>query len=435
MKKLLSWLLLLSLLLTLNGCVLAAEAEKIVIWHCLSDKAGQIMNDLIRDFNETVGKEMGVVAEPVFQGAYTDATTKMNNILSSDEDQIALLPDVMQLDATGKVNYLSSGVAYTIDQARQDDPDFDAACAALIPVAMGNWNLSGVQLGVPFATSSTVLYYNGSLIQKAPETLQDIAALAGTLPEGVTLYADLPNTASLANWLGQMGSDLVDHRNGTESSAEKLDCLENGALSRFLTVWKELYASGALSNAAGSQDAFAAGQAALLTASSSKLATLMEKTKGAFELGVAYFPRVLPDASAGSTPSGSCLVLFDKGNENKKAAARLLTMYLTSAPAQARLAAGTGYIPAHQEAAQQEAYQALIREYPQYQVALSQLMDTPAAMRSVTVGPSMDFYYAIQNQVSDMLSNDQSVEDTVDMMADELNGLLYQYNRANQTAK
>lgn len=429
MKKLCSCLMSLVLILSLTGCALAAETEKIVIWHSMSDHAGEMMEEFIRSFNETIGRENGVEAEAVFQGAYADATAKMNNMLSAG--QIGLLPDVMQMDATGKVNFLASGVAYTVDQARQEDPAFDGVCAALIPVAMGNWNLNGVQLGVPFATSSTVLYYNRSLLENAPASFDEIAALAGTMPENVTLYADLPNTASLANWLGQMGSDVVDHKNGTEGNAEKLDCLENGALERFLTAWKALYASGALKNGEGSLDAFAAGQTALITASSSKLSSLLEKIGGSFELGVAYFPKALPDAQSGSTASGSCLVMFDKGDENKKAAARLLTEYLVSAPVQAQLAAATGYIPAHQDAAQESAYQELTAQYPQYQVALAQLTDTPASMRSVTVGPSKDFYYAIQNHVSDMLSYDQSVEETLEMMAEELNGLLYQYSLAN----
>ncbi|MBQ7455132.1 MAG: hypothetical protein IJS53_01705, partial [Clostridia bacterium] len=60
-----------------------------------------------------------------------------------------------------------------------------------------------------------------------------------------------------------------------------------------------------------------------------------------------------------------------------------------------------------------------------------QLSETPEAMRSVTVGPSADFYYAIINDISDMLVDDLSVEETVALMQDDLGGLLTQYARAN----
>ena len=52
-------------------------------------------------------------------------------------------------------------------------------------------------------------------------------------------------------------------------------------------------------------------------------------------------------------------------------------------------------------------------------------------MRSVTVGPSADFYYSIQNDVSDFLEDDMSPEEGVDLLADDLNGLLAQYALAN----
>ena len=61
----------------------------------------------------------------------------------------------------------------------------------------------------------------------------------------------------------------------------------------------------------------------------------------------------------------------------------------------------------------------------------AQLTQTPGSMRSVTVGPSKDFYYAIQNHVSDMLTRNLSPEETAALMIDELNGLLLQYSRAN----
>ena len=64
-------------------------------------------------------------------------------------------------------------------------------------------------------------------------------------------------------------------------------------------------------------------------------------------------------------------------------------------------------------------------------MGLRQLTETPDSMRSVTVGPSADFYYAIMNDISDMLDSDLSVEETVEIMQDDLNGMLEQYLRAN----
>jgi pilus assembly protein TadC len=48
------------------------------------------------------------------------------------------------------------------------------------------------------------------------------------------------------------------------------------------------------------------------------------------------------------------------------------------------------------------------------------------------VGPAKDFYYAIQDNIAMMLDEGLSVEETVETMAEELGGLLRQYEQANK---
>jgi ABC-type glycerol-3-phosphate transport system substrate-binding protein len=244
------------------------------------------------------------------------------------------------------------------------------------------------------------------------------------------VYAAIPNTPTLANWLGQLGSDLVNNHNGTEVSATELACIENGALAEFLTAWEALHATGALVNKTGSGDEFVAGRQLIMTDSSSKVANTLKKIDGAFELGVAPYLKVSEASASGATVSGSCLVMFDHGSARKEAAWQFV-QYMTGAQVQADFARGTGYLPANKDAAASETWQELIREYPQYQVGLDQLLETPDTMRSVTVGPSADFYYGIINDISDMLESDLTVEETVDLMANDLGGMLTQYAKAN----
>lgn len=428
-KKMCSLLLAAALLL---GFVSAAHAEtiKITFWHSMSENAGALIEGYVKRFNETIGREQGIEVEAVFQGQYAEAMAKMNSVLSGK--QYDVLPDVMQMDATGKVSFAAAQTAYPIDAALRDHPETDLS--VFLAPALANWQLSGVQLGLPFATSTTVLYYNKTALDAAgfgaPETLEDIGALSALASDGTAVYASIPNTPLLANWLGQLGSDLVNQRNGAEGSATALACEENGALAEFLTAWKNLYASGALVNQNSSGDEFAAGRQLLMTESTSKVASTMKKIDGRFELGVAPYPKVSASSAAGATVSGSCLVMFDHGDERKNAAWTFV-QFLTSAEIQADFAANTGYLPANREAAESAEWQDLVKAYPQYQVGLDQLANTPDTMRSVTVGPAADFYYAIINDVSDMLENDLTVEETVELMVDDLGGMLTQYALAN----
>ena len=429
MKRFLSVIMVMVLLAGLTACA-QAEPQRLVFWHSKSEAAGQLMDAYVKQFNETIGAQQGIEIEAVYQGTYAESVTKMNGMLMNG--QLDALPDVMEMDATGKVSFATADNAYTVDALLAEHPEIDLS--SMLAPAMTNWQLAGVQLGLPFAASTTVTYYNKTALEAAgfaaPETLADIGAMAGLATADKAVYAAVPNTPTLANWLGQLGSDLVDQHNGTEGTAQQLACLENGALVTFLSAWKALYESGALVNRSGSTDEFVAGRQLIMTGSSSNVASLLERVGDSFEVGVAPYPRVNADAAAGATVSGSCLVMFDHG-EARRAAAWSFVQFLTGAAVQADFAKGTGYLPANSEAAASDVWQALTTEYPQYDVGLTQLMQTPDTMRSVTVGPSADFYYAIMNDISDMLESDLSPEETAEMMADDLGGMLEQYARAN----
>ena len=413
---------------------LGTKPVEIVFWHCASDDAGPLMDKYIADFN--ANNEYQITVKPVYQGQYSDATKLLSTMLSGEN--YSELPDVMQLDATGKVTYFTSGKAFTVDAAKAAFPETTAEDKYLAG-AMGNWQFSGAQLGLPFATSTTITYANMDLLKqagwdKAPDTFADVVKLAADMKAaGMSqiAYKALPNTPTLANWIGQLGSYVVDQSNGADGTATKLEMVDSGALETFLTEWKAMYDAGLPVDEGGKSDEFIAGDVVLYTSSSSSIGSVNAKVAGAFEVGVGPYLRVNSDASYGATVSGSCVVMFDSEDALKKEAAWVFTQYLASAEIQADFCAATGYIPAHQDALETEVYKNKLAENPDLAVAFEQLSNTPADMRSVTVGPSTDFYYAIQNGVSDMLKNGQSVEDTIDIMDEELNGLLYQYLQQN----
>lgn len=428
MKKLFCVLLALCLLAGAFGAFAEEEVVHLTFWHSAAGSMGEALNAYVDEFNKTIGAEKGIVVEGIYQGSYSDSTAKLQSLLSAEN--YADLPDVMQMDATGKLRYLSAPVAYTAEAAIEEHPDFDAE--DFMMSALNNWRVGGVLLGLPFATSTTLTFYNASVLEEAPDTLGDIANIPEDydVEEDISVYACVPNTPTLANWLGQLGSYVVNNKNGSEATATALDCVENGTLVRFLTAWKELYASGALTNRASSGDEFVAGRQLIMTDSSSKIASLTERIGGNFELGVAPYLRVDGDASFGATVSGSCLVMFDLGDSRREAAWEFV-MFMTGAQVQAGFAGQTGYIPARLSAVETEAWQAFIAENPAYGVGFEQLKNTPEAMCSVTVGPAADFYYTIQDLISDMLESDLSPKETALLMEEELDGLLSQYLKAN----
>ena len=429
MKRILAVFVVMSLALSLAGAFGEDEGvTRIVFWHSASEIAGEKLEKYVKEFNDTIGAEKGIFVEAVYQGSYSDASGKMNSLLSAEN--YSDLPDVMQLDATGKQRYMSASVAYTAQEAFEDHPDDKSD--DFFPVALGNWNLDGVQLGLTFATSTTVTFYNASVLDEAPQTFEDIADIAAyyDIEDGVEIFACVPNTPLLANWIGQLGGSVVDGANGSEATATRLDCIDDGTLLSFLESWKALYESGALTNRAASSDEFVSGRLLVMTGSTSTISSLLDRIGGRFELGIAPFIRVNDEAQSGATVSGSCLVMFNHSDARAEAAWELVK-YLTSAPVQADFAAATGYIPSRLSAVDEPVWQSLVSDLPIYAAGLEQLTLTPESMRSVTVGPAADFYYTIQDTVSAMLTDDLTPEETLIEMERELNGLLERYLKAN----
>lgn len=93
--------------------LLGSEPVTITFWHSASDEAGVLMDKYISDFNAS--NEYGITVNAIYQGQYSDAVTMLKAVLSAEN--YAELPDVMQLDATGKVAYFDSDRDFTIDEA------------------------------------------------------------------------------------------------------------------------------------------------------------------------------------------------------------------------------------------------------------------------------------------------------------------------------
>ncbi len=444
MKKIASTMLLLALSLSLvfaqgsqekasSSVELGSEPVTITFWHCASDDAGLLMDKYIKDFNEN--NQYKITVNAIYQGQYSDATTLMKTIISAENYKE--LPDMMQLDATGKVDYYNSGKAFTIDDAVKEYSD--DVKGDYVEAALGNWQFKGTQLGLPFASSTTITFYNADLLALAgwdhcPDTFQDVIALKKDMEKAglsAATYGTVPSTPTLANWLGQLGSYVVNNSNGSESTATKLDCIDNGALKTFLTEWKAMYDNGAVMNQSLSVNQFINGEVAIVTNSSSNVNAILEKVNGKFNVGASTFLRVNDSASYGATVSGSCLVMFDSSDSLKKKATWEFMKYLTGKDVQTDFAINTGYIPSNKASVQTEEYQTLLASNPMYKVGPEQLEKTPSSMRSVTVGPSADFYYGIMNGVSDMLKNDSSVDDALLSISTNLQGLLDQYARNN----
>jgi sn-glycerol 3-phosphate transport system substrate-binding protein len=193
-----------------------------------------------------------------------------------------------------------------------------------------------------------------------------------------------------------------------------------------------MYDAGALLNVSeGINNLFLTQQVCFMTASTSQLAALIAQIGGRFELGCAYFPRTNRAARYGAAVSGSALFMFNRGDRAKTLAAWEFVKFMCSPEVQARFAAATGYMPVNVNSFREKAYIEYTAAYPQAETGVRQLADTSADMTGIIVGPSRSFYMEIMNQVSAMLTERKTPEDTVKSMTAALNLILDDYAEAN----
>jgi sn-glycerol 3-phosphate transport system substrate-binding protein len=87
----------------------------------------------------------------------------------------------------------------------------------------------------------------------------------------------------------------------------------------------------------------------------------------------AFLPKVNPGDSSGAAVGGSCLNLFDRGDDDRLKAAWDVIQWCVSPENQYALSIASGYIPVNTACETMPEMQAYYKENPQYKVALDQM--------------------------------------------------------------
>jgi sn-glycerol 3-phosphate transport system substrate-binding protein len=436
------------ILLVFAACSLFSQAKgeqpskvkTITWWHSNSGLLQEATNTMVAQFNETVGKEKGIVVQAIYQGKSNDVLTKAKALLQ--EESKNNLPDLVQLDASAVLDIRDSEFLISMeDLAKKDNYDLDQ----ILESCRLSVTYKGQMIAMPFNSSTILLYYNKSAFDKAgiteaPKDLDELARVARLLVEKdekgrITRYgiANVPTTYELCVWLGQQNglSYITDSENGHTGLPSKVVFDENGTMETFLEKWKALYGTGALENLTSDVNSeFASGKVAMMAASTSKLTTVLQMVGDRFELGVAFLPRVNDQATGGVNVGGGALYAFDNGLENREATWEFVK-FATSSEQQFAWHKASGYFPVNVHTYEDEAFLSYNRENPLFAVAINQLQESNPLVQGIWVPSAYQIYYAFQSGILKMLSENLSAKETTQALAKEINGYLQDYAKAN----
>ena len=77
---------------------------EIEFWHAMSGPNEAAVNQLVEDFNATVGQEKGITVKPIYQGAYNDLKSKVTAAIKAKT-----APAISQAYPDWVAEYLQSG--------------------------------------------------------------------------------------------------------------------------------------------------------------------------------------------------------------------------------------------------------------------------------------------------------------------------------------
>lgn len=178
--------------ISLAGCgkATAREPVTVTIWHVYGGQAESPLNDMIAEFNETVGKEENIQVQV---GSVTNTNTIHENVLSSafGDPGAEDLPDMF-------VSYPKTVLALPDETALVDYQDYfsEEELSSFIPAFLTEGQIDGRQLILPVAKSTEIMFVNETAFNRYAKasgaSLSDLETWEGVfrMAEDYTRWTD-----------------------------------------------------------------------------------------------------------------------------------------------------------------------------------------------------------------------------------------------------
>ncbi len=441
MKKLLSLIMALLMVLSLVPAALAEAPVEIVFWHSMGGVNGEAITALVDGFNTANAGKIKVNVE--YQGTYDDAINKIKAAGMS-----ALPCDVVQVYDIGSRFMIDSGWAKPM-QEFIDASGYDIS--QIEPNIAAYYTIEGKLYSMPFNSSTPLLYYNKTAFEKAgldpntaPKNFDEIVEFAQKL----TIKDDAGNITQrgfgmgnygwfFEQWIGKMGKQYVDNNNGRgEAAATKVVFDENGAAKDILNTWKKLIDDGTITYLnKGNNDAkaaFISGQIAMTMESTAALKSLLTNVGDSFEIGTGFFPNINADDVGGVSIGGGSLWALASGNDAKQNAAWEFIQYMIAPEQQAVWNATTGYFPITVATHDLDAFKANLAQYPQFGTAIEQLHSTAPQYAGSLLSVFPEARALVESYTEKVVGGELSVDEAVAKLAADINSAIEIYNLTNE---
>ena len=410
----------------------AAETE-ITLWHAMGGALGETVNQIATDFNAAQDE---VKLTPVFKGSYEETLTSGIAAFRAGEQ-----PDILQVFDAGAATVIGAkGATVPVqDLLSNNGVDFDIN-NYISGVRYFYADADGKMIGMPFNSSSPIMYFNVNALTAAgvtpPKTWEEFQSTtapalveAGYIP---LAQSHLPWIFT-ENFMSRHNLPFATNDNGYNGADGTKILVNNDAIKAHftaLTEWKEngffeWYGTGWGDN----QTPFEEGKVAIWLGSSGSFGGLSKKDLG-FEFSATFLPyweAVTTEPKQTFIGGASLFAMAGKSAEENAATAKFFE-YLTSPSVQYFWHKQTGYVPITEAAYEMAKADGHYDRMPAAEVGIQQLsLDAGDNTRGYRMGFYVQIRDVMNREYGRILTGETSVEEAFQNIENEANDLLARF--------
>jgi sn-glycerol 3-phosphate transport system substrate-binding protein len=378
-----------------------------------------VVDDLIAQCTE---QHEDITVEAVYSGSYADTMTKAQTAARSGQG-----PDLAVLLTTDLYTLIDNELIVPLSTV---DEDLSWTEDRFYPAYLASGEAEGDLWSLPFQRSTIVQYHNKDLFQEAgldpeapPTTWQELEEQAAQIQdEGAAEYGvEIPST-QFGNWMFQAMAiqSGVENTSGTDGVVDYLD--DPGSVEA-LEWWRSMTESGVMPSGttewASTPEDFLQGRTAMMWHTTGNLTNV--RTNADFDFGVSMLPA---NKQPGSPTGGGNLYIFDRGDENTRAAAYTVSQCLTEPEMAAQWSMESGYVGTGPEAWETDAMKTYVEEFPQAAVARDQL---EVAVGETTSHENGRVSQAINDTIASVLTGGAEPAEALTQLQSDIDAILQPY--------
>ncbi|MBO6637148.1 MAG: extracellular solute-binding protein [Roseitalea sp.] len=410
----------------------AAQAEKIEIelWHAMGGALGEATNAVAEQFNASQDKYN---LTPVYKGNYEETLTATIAAFRAGEQ-----PNIVQVFDAGAATIIGAEGAVIPAQDLIENAGFEFGTDYIPGVANFYADENGKMVGMPFNSSTPILYYNVEALEEAgvepPRTWEEFQEIAPKLQEAgyVPLAQSHLPWIFTENFMSRHNLQFATNANGYEGAEGTQLLINVEPIKAHFTAVKEWLDAGLFgyygTGWGDNQAPFENGEVAMWLGSSGSFGGL--KQSADFEFSATYLPHweAVTEEPYNTFIGGAALFAMSGQPDEENEAAAAFFQFLSSPEPQVFWHKETGYVPITATAYELAKAEGYYDEEPAAEIGINQLQQPGGDW---TKGYRMGFYVQIRDvmnrEYGRIFSGEATVDEAFDIIEEEGNRLLERF--------